>query len=156
MLGAGLDTEHSSAVRSGTLVIDDHADEPLSEANAESLGAGLPMLAPAVDGESAHAGARPLGLASARGAADDLKLIKGIGKQNEERLNTLGVWHFDQIAAWSSENVKWVGSYLAFPGRIDRKSWITQAAQLAAGRATEFSERVKAGKVATSSSIPIA
>ena len=53
-----------------------------------------------------------------RSAADDLKLIKGVGPQNEKRLHALGIWHFSQIAAWTPENVEWVGGYLAFPGRI--------------------------------------
>jgi predicted flap endonuclease-1-like 5' DNA nuclease len=88
---------------------------------------------------------------SARGAgADDLKLIKGIGNQNEARLHALGVWHFDQISGWSVENVKWVGSYLAFPGRIDREQWIAQARDLAAGRKGEFARRAEAGLVKSS------
>ena len=111
----------------------------------------MPAAAPAVEGEDAHEGARPLGLAAPKsGAPDDLKLIKGIGKQNEARLHGLGVWHFDQIAAWTVENVKWVGSYLAFPGRIDREEWIKQARELAAGVKTEFARRVEAGLVKSS------
>lgn len=106
---------------------------------------------PKVEGEDSIAGSRPLGLSAPRGgAADDLKLIKGIGRQNEERLHGLGVWHFDQIAAWSQENIDWVGSYLAFPGRIEREQWVMQAAQLARGGETEFAKRVKRGEVPTS------
>src|ERR1700722_4199699 len=81
---------------------------------------------------------------------DDLKRIRGIGPKNEGRLHGLGIWHFTQIRAWSEENVKWVGSYLAFAGRIDREKWVDQARELAAGHETEFSRRVAAGKVATS------
>ena len=111
----------------------------------------MPKMMAKVEGEDSHAGARPLGLAEPRGGrADDLKLIKGIGKQNEARLHGLGVWHFDQIAAWSRENVKWAGSYLAFPGRIDREEWIRQSKVLAAGGETEFAKRVEAGLVKTS------
>lgn len=155
LLAAGLDTDHSAGVKSGAITIDANADELLSDADAEILRDSLPTLSPTLEEEDEHDGARPLGLAGAKsGAADDLKRIKGIGKQNEERLNGLGVWHFDQIAAWSPDNIKWVGSYLAFPGRIDREQWITQAVELAAGRATEFSARVQAGKVATSRSDP--
>lgn len=110
-----------------------------------------PETAPHVEGEDLYAGARPQGLMAPRGGkADDLKLIRGIGKQNEGRLHALGVWHFDQIAAWTRDNVEWVGSYLAFPGRIDREDWVNQSKQLAAGVATAFSERVKRGEVATS------
>jgi predicted flap endonuclease-1-like 5' DNA nuclease len=110
-----------------------------------------PQAAPALPDEAAHAGQRPAGYVAARTTgADDLKRIKGIGRQNEARLNALGIWHFEQIAAWTPENVAWVGSYLAFPGRIDREEWVAQAKVLAAGEDTEFSRRVKAGEVPTS------
>lgn len=102
-------------------------------------------------GEDGHPGAKPAGLAAPRGGkADDLKRIKGIGPQNEGRLHGLGVWHFDQIAAWSEANVDWVGAFLAFPGRIEREDWVGQAKQLAQGVETEFSKRVDAGLVETS------
>lgn len=77
-------------------------------------------------------GVRPAMLAGPRdGRPDDLKLIKGIGPQNEARLNTLGIHHFDQIAAWTPEEARWIGSYLAFPGRIEREDWVNQAKGLA-------------------------
>ena len=151
LLAAGLDTEHSAGVKSGAIRIDDGADSPLSETEASALAASLPTTLPKVEGEEKHSGSRPLGLASPRGGvADDLKRIKGIGKQNEARLHGLGVWHFHQIAAWSPENVKWVGSYLSFSGRIDREQWMSQAKELAAGRQTEFAKRVEKGLVKTS------
>lgn len=76
-------------------------------------------------------GVRPDALAGPRDhAPDDLKRIKGIGPQNEARLNALGIFHFDQIAAWSPEEARWVGTYLAFPGRIEREDWIGQARRL--------------------------
>lgn len=110
-----------------------------------------PAAAPRIEGEEKIAGQRPAGLVAPRnGRADDLKLIRGIGKQNEGRLHGLGIWHFDQISAWSKQNVLWVGSYLAFPGRIEREEWVKQARQLAAGKETEFSKRAKWGLVATS------
>ncbi len=94
---------------------------------------------------------KPVGLAAPRGGvADDLKRIRGIGKQNEGRLHGLGVWHFDQIAAWTQKQVDWVGHFLAFPGRIEREDWVAQAKVLASGKETEFSKRVDRGEVATS------
>ncbi|AZO77986.1 MULTISPECIES: hypothetical protein [unclassified Bosea (in: a-proteobacteria)] len=90
-----------------------------------------PAPMPKVEGEDGLAGKRPAGLPAARGTADNLKLIKGIGPQNEGRLQVLGIWHFSQIAAWTPENVEWVGAYLAFPGRIEREEWVKQAAALA-------------------------
>lgn len=102
--------------------------------------------------EAALAGSKPAGLAAPRGGGkgDDLKRIRGIGKQNEGRLHGLGIWHFDQIAAWSADEVTWVGGFLAFPGRIEREEWVEQARQLAAGGETEFSKRADAGLVVTS------
>jgi NADH-quinone oxidoreductase subunit E len=87
--------------------------------------------------EKANAvGARPQGLAAARtGAADDLQRIKGIGPANEKRLRELGIFHFDQIAGWTRPEIRWVGTYLSFPGRIDREQWVSQAGNLAAGGA---------------------
>jgi NADH-quinone oxidoreductase subunit E len=106
--------------------------------------------------EKAHAvGTRPEGLAMARtGGADDLKRIKGIGKVNEGKLNGLGIYHFDQIAAWAREEIRWVGTYLSFHGRIDREDWVAQAKVLSAGAETEFSRRVERGDVPTSADAP--
>jgi predicted flap endonuclease-1-like 5' DNA nuclease len=99
---------------------------------AAGAGAAEPAPMPKVENEDAIAGKRPAGFAAARGGqADDLKLIKGIGPQNEGRLHALGIWHFSQIAGWTPENVEWVGTYLAFPGRIEREDWVAQAAGLA-------------------------
>jgi predicted flap endonuclease-1-like 5' DNA nuclease len=136
LLASGVHTEHSIAVKSGRLVVDDRADEPLDPQAAEIFGKSLPEPAAAVDGEGKHPGRRPHGLARAIGQADNLKRIRGIGPQNEGRLHKLGIWHFSQIAAWSDENVKWVGSYLAFSGRITREKWVAQARELAAGKDT--------------------
>jgi predicted flap endonuclease-1-like 5' DNA nuclease len=151
LLASGGDTDHSAGVKSGAILVDDSADAPLDAAAADALAKSLPEQAGAVDGEARHAGRRPYGLAAPLGGQpDDLKRIRGIGPQNEGRLHGLGIWHFTQIRVWSEENVKWVGSYLAFSGRIDREKWVDQARELAAGHETEFSRRVAAGKVATS------
>ncbi|MBY0362264.1 MAG: NADH-quinone oxidoreductase subunit NuoE [Phreatobacter sp.] len=79
-------------------------------------------------------GRRPQGLPVAREAkADKLQRVKGIGPVNEGKLHALGIFHFDQIAAWTREEIRWVGTYLSFPGRIDREEWTVQAKALAAG-----------------------
>jgi branched-chain amino acid transport system ATP-binding protein len=65
------------------------------------------------------------------GKADRLTLIKGIGPVNEKKLNENGIFHFDQIAAWTEADVAAVEVYLAFDGRIAREDWIGQAARLA-------------------------
>lgn len=102
--------------------------------------------------EKANAvGRRPAGLSAARGGvADDLKRIKGIGKVNEGKLNELGVFHFDQVADWTRDEVRWVGTFLSFPGRIDREDWQAQAKSLAKGEGAELSKRADQGDVGTS------
>lgn len=94
---------------------------------------------------------KPSGLAGPRdGKKDNLQRIRGIGRVNEGKLNALGIWHFDQIASWDMPQAKWVNTFLAFPGRIQREDWIAQAKVLAAGADTAFSKRVDKGEVATS------
>jgi predicted flap endonuclease-1-like 5' DNA nuclease len=134
LLASGVETEHAKAVRSGGVAIGDGADEPLDPAAAEMLGKSLPEQAAAIDGEHKHPGLRPAGVVTASGKADDLKRIHGIGPRNAGRLHQLGIWHFSQIAAWNDDNVKWVGSFLAFSGRIHREDWVAQARDLASGR----------------------
>jgi NADH-quinone oxidoreductase subunit E len=63
--------------------------------------------------------------------ADDLKRIDGIGPKIEGMLHEMGIWHFDQIAAWTPAEVAWVDSRLKFRGRIEREGWIAQAKALA-------------------------
>jgi predicted flap endonuclease-1-like 5' DNA nuclease len=123
------------------------APEPAPAAKAVAPG---PKPAAKIPGEDKVPGKRPPGFAKPNGTADDLKRIRGIGKQNEGRLHGLGIWHFDQISKWSKDESLWVGTYLAFPGRIEREEWIKQAKVLAAGKDTEFSKRVAKGLVATS------
>lgn len=65
--------------------------------------------------------------------ADDLKQIKGIGPKLEETLNALGVYHFDQIAAWTEADIAWIDEQLNFKGRVEREDWIEQAKALANG-----------------------
>ncbi|MEO0632537.1 MAG: endonuclease [Pseudomonadota bacterium] len=76
------------------------------------------------------------------GGPDDLKLIKGVGPGLEKELHGKGVYHFDQIAAWTPEEVAWADQHLVrFKGRVSRDSWVDQAKILAAGGETEFSKR---------------
>ncbi|MDG1077010.1 MAG: hypothetical protein P8P65_10270 [Planktotalea sp.] len=99
--------------------------------------------------EAADEGTKPATLAAAReGGADDLKRIKGIGPKLEKLCNTMGFFHFDQIAAWTPDEMAWVNANLeGFKGRATRDKWIDQAKLLAAGKETEFSKRVDKGSV---------
>ncbi len=93
----------------------------------------------------ASAAQRPAALEAARdGKPDDLKLIKGVGPKLEALLNSLGFYHFDQVADWSADEVAWVDENLqGFKGRVSRDGWVEQARILATGGETEFSSRAK-------------
>jgi NADH-quinone oxidoreductase subunit E len=108
-----------------------HAEE--EAVHIEAALAALP--ANATPEQKANAvGTRPPAIEAPGGSGpDDLQRIKGVGPVNEKRLNELGVYHFDQIAAWGRSEIRWVGAYLSFPGRIDREQWVVQAVKLAAG-----------------------
>ncbi len=76
--------------------------------------------------------AKPPVLASARnGAPDDLTLIEGVSLLQQTTLYSLGIFHFDQIAAWTDEHVAWVDQYLRLQGRIGEEEWLEQAGDLA-------------------------
>jgi predicted flap endonuclease-1-like 5' DNA nuclease len=76
-------------------------------------------------------GERPPGLPGPRdGRADDLRRIRGIGPKNEGVLNTLGIYHYEQIATLTPAQVTWLDNYLRVFGRIGREDWVGQAGAL--------------------------
>jgi predicted flap endonuclease-1-like 5' DNA nuclease len=84
------------------------------------------------------------------GKKDNLTLVKGIGKVLEDRLNDLGIFHFEQIASWTKTEQAWIDKYMSFPGRVEREEWVQQAKKLLKGIETEFAKRVKSGDVPSS------
>jgi predicted flap endonuclease-1-like 5' DNA nuclease len=94
-------------------------------------------------------GTRPEALSGPRGGiADDLKVVKGIGNKMEKLCNSLGFYHFDQIANWNTAEVAWVDANLeGFRGRVTRDEWVSQAKVLAAGGSTDFAQKVSKGDV---------
>jgi predicted flap endonuclease-1-like 5' DNA nuclease len=79
--------------------------------------------------------ARPDALEAPRGGKpDDLSKIKGVGPKSQEKLHALGVFHYDQIAAWTPEQARWIGGALGVPGRVERGRWVAQAKSLASGK----------------------
>ena len=74
--------------------------------------------------------------------------VKGVGPKMEKLCNSLGFYHFDQIASWTPDEVAWVDANLeGFKGRVTRDTWVEQAKLLAAGGETEFSKKVEKGGV---------
>ena len=67
---------------------------------------------------------------SAPSEVDDLKEISGVGPKLEEKLNSIGIYKFEQIANWTEENIKEFDELLSFKGRIERDEWLTKAKEL--------------------------
>ena len=86
--------------------------------------------------------------------AQDLKRIRLVDAGIESRLNALGVERYDQIAAWTREDVKRVGQVLGLKGRINQENWIEQALILAKGGETHYSARRARGEAPTATPTP--
>ena len=96
-------------------------------------------------------GTKPASIARARGGkGDNLTLIDGVGNAIEKKLNALGIYHFDQVAAWTKANETWIGNEIGFPGRPERENWVRESKILAAGGTTDHAKRVEEGKITTS------
>ncbi|MGH6814373.1 MAG: 50S ribosomal protein L19 [Hyphomicrobiaceae bacterium] len=72
------------------------------------------------------------GFKKPKGAPDDLKLIAGIAPELETQLRRLNVLKFDQIAAFSDDDIANVDDALKLNGRIEREDWAGQARKLVA------------------------
>jgi NADH-quinone oxidoreductase subunit E len=80
-------------------------------------------------------GKKPVLLSAPRdGKGDDLRLMWGVAEKLQEKLNQMGIWHFDQIAKWTPDEVEWFeASMQGFKGRVERDKWIEQCQKLAEG-----------------------
>ncbi len=109
------------------------APEPVAEAPKPAPETEAPKPDPAPAPSAATPAAKPEGLTEARGGQpDDLKKIKGVGPKLEKLLHSLGFFHFDQVAAWTAEEIAWVDENLeGFKGRVTRDEWVKQAKELA-------------------------
>ncbi|RNL91347.1 hypothetical protein ED312_04845 [Sinomicrobium pectinilyticum] len=62
---------------------------------------------------------------------DDLKKISGIGPFIEEKLNSIGIFTFEQVSRFTDEDMNQVTELIQFfPGRIKRDDWKGQATTL--------------------------
>lgn len=81
---------------------------------------------------------RPAGIGAPRhGLKDELTNVIGILPIIETALNRLGLYHFDQIAELSDENVNFIEAHLGIAGRIGREHWREQARELGAAAGTK-------------------
>jgi len=86
---------------------------------------------------------KPVGLTGPRdGLPDDLTKINGVGVKLEKLCNSLGFWHYDQIAEWRADEIAWVDDNLeGFKGRVSRDQWVDQAKALAQNAPPAFVRR---------------
>ena len=64
--------------------------------------------------------------------ANNLTLIDGLGLWVEERLNTLGIYTFNQISKLTHTDIETITEVLELiPGRIEQDNWVDQARELA-------------------------
>lgn len=96
-------------------------------------------------GVVASAEVKPVALPGPRGgAADKLQTIEGIGPAMEKLCHELGIYHFDQIAAWGADEVAWMDNNLkGFKGRVTRDRWVRQANLIGEVGIDEFLRRAK-------------
>ncbi|WP_299307655.1 hypothetical protein [uncultured Croceicoccus sp.] len=67
-------------------------------------------------------------------AAHDLSRIKGVGPKLIAMLGSMGISRYDQIAAWTDEDVAKIDAQMGnFQGRIERDNWREQARLLSEG-----------------------
>lgn len=83
---------------------------------------------------------------------DDLGRIDGIGPFIEKKLNDAEVYSFEQIANWSSEDIKQITQQIQyFEGRIEKDNWVGQAKILMDAPPIEVAEQARSGADANTS-----
>jgi len=106
------------------------ADEPI--AAAAPLDASPASLASDIAEPAPEPAPAPEPVAAAAPAADDLTRMKGVGPRLGEKLNSVGITSFAQLAALTPEEAEALDARLGdFQGRIHRDRWIEQASFLA-------------------------
>jgi large subunit ribosomal protein L19 len=77
------------------------------------------------------------GFRKPKGEKDDLKLIQTIAPELETMLNKLNILKYEQIAAFSDDDIANIDDALGLGGRIEREDWIAQAQRLMAEATVE-------------------
>lgn len=153
-------SDDSNTIKAGLVSSDSSSDSASSAKAASKATAAKKSAAPKAAVSSAKAA--PVKSAPAKSAAkssttkaavvtsaDDLKLIKGVGKLNEKRLNDEGISSFAQVAAWKKADIEDFDAKLNFKGRIEREEWVPQAKALAKAKPKAAPAAKAAAKPAT-------
>jgi len=127
------------------------AARPKSAVQQQAERAAVPATAQTQESQAIKAdaeaavGVQPVALAAPRGEkADDLQKIEGIGPVLEGLLHGLGIFHFDQIAAFGVAEIAWLDANLkGFKGRASRDKWAAQAKIIVEEGLDRFLERAK-------------
>jgi predicted flap endonuclease-1-like 5' DNA nuclease len=122
--------------------------EPKAEPKAKAAAKAKPEPKPKAEKAAKPKAAKPQGLvrltAPRKGKADDLQEIEGIGPALEKLVNSLGFYHYDQIAGWTEADIATVDTEMkTFKGRITRDKWVEQAKIIVAEGLEAFRERAK-------------
>ena len=72
------------------------------------------------------------GFKKPKGNPDDLKQIKGIDEELENRLQKLGVIKFEQIANFSDDDIANLEEALGMEGVVEKGNWVGEAQRLVA------------------------
>lgn len=72
------------------------------------------------------------GFKKPKGTPDDLQQIKGISEDLANRLKTLNVLRFEQIAEFSDDDIANLDENIGLKGQIERDDWVGQAKALIA------------------------
>lgn len=122
------------------------AEAERAKVNAEAKADGAPNKAMREDATGAELpAAQPKGKGAPKklfdapaGAADDLKLITGVGPVLERTLNQIGITTWAQVGKLTKAQIDAVEGELGFRGRVERDEWIKQAKALAKGGVEEY------------------
>ena len=119
---------------------------PLAPVTEPAPGAAAAGSAPvALETSASGEAVKPVGLAAPRGGkADALQEIEGVGPAMEKLAHELGIYHFDQIAAWGEAEIAWMdGNLKGFKGRVTRDKWVAQAKIIVTEGVEAFRVRAK-------------
>lgn len=124
---------HLSAPVGGLTTLTDEATAPGSKANGKGAAKARKKQADAAVSDAD----RPAAM-DEPDEKDDLKMLSGVGPKIEGLLNSIGIFKFEQVAAWRQAECAWVDGFLKFKGRIEREQWVKQAEALARGGVEEY------------------
>ena len=68
---------------------------------------------------------------------DDLKQITGVGPVLERRLQSAGIYRFEQVRNWTASTIAFLDEELSLGGRIEREDWVSQAKALTRKKAKQ-------------------